>query len=259
MNSLPKNKSTNRRVLAEGIRDGIPIGLGYLAVSFSLGVTAVNTGMNAFQSFIASLLCNSSTGEYAAFSLMSAGAPYIEIALITLIANARYIIMSCVLSQRMHPSYGLGHRLLMSYDICDEIFGITIAREGYINPYYTYGAVVIASLCWATGTAVGFMAGNILPLNVVSALKVALFGMFLAIIIPPARKNKIITVLITVSFVLSYVCSVLPVVSNISEGTRTIILTVVISSAAAVLFPKTNDDNEENEDNVKAESGEQVQ
>lgn len=248
MNSSAKTQNINKRVFADGMRDGIPIGLGYFAVSFSLGVTARNTGLNAFQAFLTSLLCNSSTGEYAAFSLMSAGAAYIEIALITLIANARYILMSCALSQRMRPDSRFGHRLLMSYDICDEIFGITIARPGYINPYYTYGAVLVASPCWAIGTSVGLLAGNSLPLNVVSALKVALFGMFLAVIIPSARKDKIIAGLITVCFVLSYVCATLPVVSNISEGTRTIILTVVISSFAAILFPKKDSEKDGEEE-----------
>ena len=120
----------------------------------------------------------------------------------------------------------------------DELFGITIARPGYLNPFYTYGAIVLAAPAWSVGTALGIMAGNVLPLRVVSALSVALYGMFLAIIIPPARKDKVVAALVAISFALSFAGSYLQVVSSMSSGTRTIILTVVISSAAAILFPR---------------------
>ncbi len=229
---------TNQRsVWIEGMRDGIPIGLGYLAVSFSLGITARNAGLNAFQGFLASILNNASAGEYAAFTLIAADAPYLEMALITLIANARYLLMSCALSQRFAPDTPFFHRLLIGYDITDELFGITIARPGYLNPCYTYGAIIVAAPCWAVGTALGIMAGNLLPLRVVSALSVALYGMFLAIIIPPARKSRIIAMLVVISFAASYCAARLPVISSLSGGSRTIILTIAISVAAALLFP----------------------
>lgn len=230
-------KTKNGSVLIEGMRDGIPIGLGYLAVSFSLGITARNAGLNAFQGFLASILNNASAGEYAAFTTIAANAPYLEMALITLIANARYLLMSCALSQRFSPDTPLIHRLLIGYDLTDELFGITIARPGYLNPYYTYGAILVAAPCWAFGTALGIMAGNVLPPRIVSALSVALYGMFLAIIIPPARKNRVIALLVLISFAASYAFSCLPVISALSGGTRTIILTVAISAAAALLFP----------------------
>ena len=224
-------------VFMEGLRDGIPIGLGYLAVSFSLGIAARNAGLNAFQGFLASILNNASAGEYAAFTLIAANASYFEIALITLISNARYLLMSCALSQRFSPDTPFYHRLLIGYDIADELFGITIARPGYLNPHYTYGAVAVAAPCWAVGTALGIMAGNLLPLRIVSALSVALYGMFLAVIIPPARKNKVIALLILISFAASYGAVGFPLISALSNGTRTIILTVGISAAAALLFP----------------------
>lgn len=219
------------------MRDGIPIGLGYLAVSFSLGVTARNAGLTPFQGFLASILNNASAGEYAAFTLIAADAAYFEMALITLITNARYLLMSCALSQRFSPDTPFFHRLLIGYDITDELFGITIARPGYLEPYYTYGAIVVAAPCWAVGTSLGIIAGNILPPRAVSALSVALYGMFLAIIIPPARKNRVIAMLIPISFAASYGAAILPVISGLSGGTRTIILTVAISAAAALLFP----------------------
>lgn len=227
----------SRRVLYEGMRDGFPIALGYFAVAFSLGIAARNAGLTPVQGFLASILNNASAGEYAAFTLIAAGATYWEVAVITLIANARYLLMSCALAQRFSPETPFFHRLLIGYDVTDELFGITIARPGYLNPYYTYGAILLAAPAWAIGTALGIIAGNALPLRVVSALSVALYGMFLAIIIPPARKNRIVAALVVISFVLSFACEYLLGISALSGGTRTIILTVAISAAAAVLFP----------------------
>lgn len=235
----------SRRVLYEGMRDGFPIALGYFAVSFSLGIAARNAGLTPMQGFWASLLNNASAGEYAAFTLIAAKATYLEVAVITLIANARYLLMSCALAQRFAPETPFFHRLIVGYDVTDEIFGITIARPGYLNPYYTYGAILLAAPAWAIGTALGIMAGNALPLRIVSALSVALYGMFLAIIIPPARKNRIVAGLVALSFALSFACEYLPGVASLSSGTRTILLTVLISGAAAVLFPvKQEADNE---------------
>ncbi|MBR4890633.1 MAG: AzlC family ABC transporter permease [Clostridia bacterium] len=225
------------------MRDGIPIGLGYLAVSFSLGIVAQKAGLGAIESLIASFLCNASAGEYAGFALILAGGTYLEMAIITLVANARYFLMSCALSQKA-DDMPLIHRCLVSFGLTDEIFGISVAREGILNPYYSYGAFLIASPCWAVGTALGAVAGNVLPLRVVSALSVALYGMFFAIFIPPAKEEKSILGIVSACFILSFLCSVVPVISGISEGVRIIILTVVISSLAALIFPKDDDEEE---------------
>ena len=234
---MEQSTKFSRKVFCDGMRDGFPIALGYFAVAFSLGIAARNAGLTPVQGFLASILNNASAGEYAAFTLIAAKATYWEVAVITLIANARYLLMSCALAQRFSPETPFFHRLLIGYDVTDELFGITIARPGDLNPYYTYGAILLAAPAWAIGTALGIIAGNALPLRVVSALSVALYGMFLAIIIPPARKNRIVAALVVISFVLSFACEYLPGISALSGGTRTIILTVVISAAAAVLFP----------------------
>ncbi|MCI6921152.1 MAG: AzlC family ABC transporter permease [Lachnospiraceae bacterium] len=256
--------TTTKKIFMEGMRDGLPIGLGYFAVSFSLGIVARNAGLNAFQGFLASLLTNASAGEYAIFTLIAANATYFEVAIMTLITNARYLLMSCALSQRFSPKTGIGHRLLLGYDITDELFGITIARPGMINPFYTYGAMCLAVPGWSIGTALGVIAGNILPYRVVSALSVALYGMFIAIIIPPVRteiknlvslssikktfKDKLpvfyrespVTVAILISFLASYLFNRLPCFDKISSGNKTILLTVVISSVIALLHPVKN-------------------
>lgn len=247
--------SNSKAVFVQGMQDGIPIGLGYFAVAFSLGVVAKNAGLTAIQGFIASILCTASAGEYIGFTLIAASATCLELALVTLITNARYLLMSCAMSQRTEPSMPWYHRMLMAYTVTDELFGIAIARPGYLNPYYSYGAVLVAAPLWAIGTSLGVIAGNLMPLRLVSALSVALYGMFLAVIIPPAKKSKIVAGLIVICFAASYAANYLPVISEISSGTRTIILTVVISSAAAILFPR-----EENcEEQTETKNGEQPQ
>ena len=238
----------SRKVFCEGMRDGVPIALGYFAVSFSLGIAARKAGFTSLQGFLASLLNNASAGEYAAFALIMTNASYLEVAVITLIANARYLLMSCALAQRFAPDTPIWHRFVIGYDVTDELFGITIARPGNLDPYYTYGAILLAAPAWASGTALGIIAGNLLPLRAVSALSVALYGMFLAIIIPPARKSRIVAALVAVSFALSFACNYLPGIASLSDGTRTILLTVLISGAAAVLFPVK--DQEANEDDA---------
>lgn len=236
----------HRKSFCEGMRDGLPIALGYFAVAFTIGIAARNAGMTAFQGFLASFLNNASAGEYAGFTVISTNAVYFEIALVTLITNARYLLMSCALSQKFAPGMPLRHRFIIGFDVTDELFGISIARPGYLDPYYFYGAMLLAIPCWATGTFIGVIAGNILPLRLVSALSVALYGMFLAVIIPPARKNHVVAVLVIISFIISFLTVKIPVIKEISSGTRIIILTVIISGIAALLFPVSDPKEEEN-------------
>ncbi len=228
----------------EGIRDGIPIALGYFAVSFTLGIAARNAGLNAFQGFLASILNLASAGEYAGFALIALSAPYWEVALVTAITNARYLLMSAALSQKFSPKATLLQRLSVGYAVTDEIFGITMARPGALEPRYNYGAMAVAMPAWAVGTALGVVVGNILPLRAVSALSVALYGMFLAVIIPPARKSRVVAGLVGLSFAASYAAGVLPVVSGWSEGTRVILLTLLLAGGAAALFPVREEDGD---------------
>lgn len=238
------DKTRRRTALVQGMRNGVPIALGYFAVSFALGIAARNAGLSPFQGFLASLLCNASAGEYAGFTVIAARSGLLTMAVMTLIANARYLLMSTAMSQRMDPAGHPIHRFLMSFFITDEFFAISIVRPGYLDPFYLYGAVLAASPCWALGTALGCIAGELMPARAVSALSVALFGMFLAVIVPPARKNRVIAGLIPICFAASFALSRLPLVSRLSEGTRTILLTVVIASAAAVLFPHAEEPKE---------------
>ncbi len=219
------------------MKDGLPIALGYLAVSFTLGITARNAGFSPLQALLASVTNNASAGEYAAFAIIAAGGTYLEVAVMTLIANARYLLMSCALSQKLAADTPLRHRLLLAYDITDEIFGISVARPGKLNPWYTYGAMLVAIPGWGLGTFLGVVMGNILPARAVSALSVGLYGMFLAIVIPPARHSRVIAGLVAVSFALSFAASSWEALAGVSSGVKTIVRTVVISLAAALLFP----------------------
>ena len=236
---------TKSLVLKEGFKAGVPIGLGYFAVAFSLGIVAASAGLNAIEGFITSLLCNASAGEYAGFIVIATNAGYIQMILMTVVANIRYLLMSTALSQRCSDDLSIKHRLLLSFYITDELFGITIARKGKVDPYYTYGAIIPATIMWATGTALGIIAGNILPVRIVSALSVALYGMFIAIIIPPAKKDRAILIGVIISFISSYLFAYyIPFIKGLSSGTRTIILTVVISSILAIAAPHKEENDE---------------
>ena len=221
----------------KGLKDGIPIMLGYFAVSIALGISARNAGMTAPQATIASALIMASAGQYIGFTLIAAGASYLEVVVMEAIANARYLLMSTALSQKVDPALPLRHRLLMGLWITDEIFGVSVSVEGRLNPYYNYGMAAVATPGWALGTLMGVVLGNALPARVVSALSVGLFGMFMSIFVPPMRKNRIIAALVALSFAASYAMNALSWFDGISSGMKIIILTVAISLGAALLFP----------------------
>ena len=236
----------NQTAFRNGMRDGMPIALGYFAVAFTLGIAAKNAGFSAVQAMVESLTNNASAGEYAVFSLVSAGAGCWEVAVMTLVANARYLLMSCALSQKFAPETSLWHRIGVGFGITDEIFGITMARPGAVEPLYTYGAMAVAIPSWAAGTALGIIAGNILPLRAVSALSVALYGMFLAIIIPPAREDKVVGALVLLSFLFSFALGKLAgslELEWLTGGTQVILLTLLLAGGAAALFPVKEEEN----------------
>ena len=235
-------KQENKTWFLRGMRDGTPIMLGYAAVSFTLGIVARNAGLTAGQAFLTSLLCNASAGEKAGFTVIQANEGYLAMAVMMLIINARYLLMSCSLSQKISPETGLIPRLIIGFEVTDEIFGVQMALPGMICPWYTYGVIAMALPGWSLGTYLGVVMGNVLPANIVSALSVGLYGMFLAIIIPPARESRVIAALVALSMAASCAFAYLPVVSAISPGTRVIILTVAISAVAAVLFPVKEED-----------------
>lgn len=237
--------TNNKQDFKNGIKDGVPIALGYFAVAFTLGIIARNAGITAIQSAIVSATNSASAGQYVGFTLIGENAAYIELAIMTLVANARYILLSCALSQKFSEKMHTIHRFIIGWFVTDEIFGISVAYKGKLNPFYTYGAAAIAIPAWSLGTYLGVVMGNILPGNVVSALGVGLYGMFIAIIIPPAKENKIIAAFVVIAMLVSYMSSRIPAIASISSGTRIIVITVVISSIAAILFPVKDEKEKE--------------
>lgn len=240
-----KTSTPEFTLLRDGMRDGLPIGLGYFAVAFSLGISARSSGLNALQGFFASLFTIASAGEKAGFDLIGEDGGLIAMVLVTLVASGRYLLMSCAYSLRIPESMPLRHRIGIGFFLTDEIFGCTIGRPGSIKPVYTYGAGIVAVPMWAVGTALGIIVGNVLPVRIVTALSVALYGMFLAIIVPPARQSRVILCTILTSFALSGAAAwLLPALSG---GNRTIILTILISAGAALLFPVKEEEEAANE------------
>ena len=219
----------SKKHFLRGLRDGIPIGLGYFAVSFGIGISAHSAHLSIFQGFLLSFLNNASSGEYGGITIIAADSGLWAMALMMLVVNARYLLMSCALSQRLSPDTPLPWRLLIAYDLTDEIFGLAIAQPGYLEVWYYFGTMCAAMPGWSIGTVLGVLMGNLMPVWAVSGCSVMLFGMFLAICIG-------------VSFLCSLLASVLPFTRELSEGMRILVLTIVISAAAAILFPHKEDD-----------------
>ena len=241
----------NRKKFLEGLRDGLPIALGYLAVSFGIGISCHAAGITALQGFLMSLFNNASAGEYGGITVITENAGVWMMVLMTLIINARYMLMSCALSQKLSPDTPLGVRMLIGFDVTDEVFGIAIAQEGLLNVWYFIGAMCAALPGWSLGTLFGALAGNVLPVWAMNGFSVMLYGMFLAIIMPEGKKNRVVLGCIGVSFVLSALAAkLLPMLSG---GMRILLLTIFISAAAAILFPRENPDVD-----TKTASGEEV-
>lgn len=229
--------SDKRTEFRAGAVDGIPIGLGYLAVSFTFGIMASDSGLTVLQAVVLSLTNLTSAGQFAGLGVIQAGASFAEMALTQLVINLRYCLMSCSLSQKLSRNMPFFHRFFMAYGVTDEIFGVSVCREGNLSPWYSYGLMSAAVPGWTFGTFLGAVSGNLLPQRLLSALGVSLYGMFLAVILPPARKNKVLMGIILVSMGASLLFASIPVLSGISSGFKIIILTLVIAGGAAFLFP----------------------
>ncbi len=239
---MNENLSSFRR----GLVDGISVALGYFAVSFTLGISASNVGIKWYQSALMSALNYTSAGQAAAIDIMSEhGSVWVLIAS-TLVINLRYLLMSAALAVRLSPSTGTGKRMLMAAGVTDEIFGLASSQKYPLNPLYNVGAMTLACPGWVLGTALGGIMGEILPSVITSALSLALYAMFLAIIIPPAKENRVIAACVIVSMLLSFLFGRIPFLMGISSGMKVIIITVVVAGAAAILFPVKENTVEEN-------------
>ena len=220
-----------------GIKDGIPIGLGYLSVSFTFGIMAVNSGLPVWTAVLISMTNLTSAGQFAGIGLINAGAPYIEMALAQLVINLRYALMSLSLTQKTDKSFNLLHRLILSFGITDEVFAVASGKPHEIGAKYMYGLITIPYFGWAMGTLIGAVAGSILPDSVTSAMNIAIYGMFLAIIIPPAKKSRPVLWVIILSVAISFLLHYTPYLNRLSEGFVIIICALATSGFGALFFP----------------------
>jgi len=220
-----------------GLKDGIPIGLGYLSVSFTFGIMAVNSGLPVWIAVLISMTNLTSAGQFAGINLINAGAPYIEMALAQLVINMRYSLMSLSLTQKTDKSFNTFRRFILSFGITDEIFAVASGKPHDIDTKYMYGLITVPYWGWALGTLIGAAAGSILPESVSSALNIAIYGMFLAIIIPPAKKARPVLWVIILSVTISFVLRYTPYLNKLSEGFVIIICAIAASGFGALFYP----------------------
>ena len=221
----------------EGIRDGIPICLGYLSVSFAFGIFAVGNGLTILEALLVSMTNVTSAGQLAAVPIMTMGGSLIELAVSMFVINMRYALMSVSLSQKLGKSVRFLNRFLIAFVNTDEVFAVASAKHGSVGKRYLYGLMLTPYLGWSTGTLIGAVAGNVLPAVVISALGVAIYGMFIAIVIPPAKQSRNTALCVVLAVVLSCLFYYLPALQQIPSGFVVIICAVAASALFAAVAP----------------------
>lgn len=230
-----------KKEFLNGIKDGIPICLGYLSVSFGFGILAVGLGLSALEAVGISAANLTSAGQVAGVGIIAAGGSLIEMALTQLVINIRYSLMGISLSQKLDENFNTMHRLFASFGITDEIFAVASAKKK-VSPYYMYGLIIISALGWVSGTFLGASAGNILPSSVSGAMGIVLYGMFLAIIIPPARESRSVLCAVLIAAALSILFYY--VFTAVSSGFAIIISAVGAALVCAWIFPIPDEEAE---------------
>ncbi|MDD7402522.1 MAG: AzlC family ABC transporter permease [Butyribacter sp.] len=232
------------REIKQGLKDGIPIALGYLSVSFTFGLMAVSAGMTWWQAVLISMVNLTSAGQFAGLEIMVTGGTLIEMALSQLVINLRYALMSLSLSQKVDKTLNTFYRFIVGAGVTDEIFAVAMSREKKVSRYYMFGLIAIPYLGWAGGTLAGAMLGNILPEIVRSSLGIAIYGMFLAIIIPKAKEDTSVLKVIIIAVILSCCFRWIPVLKQVSSGFVIIICAVTASLIGAIFYPLPEEDKE---------------
>ncbi len=225
-----------------GLRDGLPIGLGYLSVSFAFGVQAVVLGVPWFMSLFISMTNLTSAGQLAGLTVIASLGTVLEIALTQLVINSRYFLMSITLSQKMDDSFTFGNRFFYSAFVTDEIFAVSSSKKGLFNKKYFLGLIILPYVGWSLGTLLGATAGSVLPTTVTNALNIALYAMFIAIIIPPSIKQKGIAIAVVLSALISSALFFIPIFSGIKDGIKVIISALLTAIVMALLFPIKKED-----------------
>ena len=221
----------------KGLKHGLPIGLGYLSVSFAFGMQCTESGLTILQSLLISMTNLTSAGQLAGLQVMIAQSSLIEMVLTQFIINLRYALMGLSLTQKLGPTMNTPRRMFFAFSNTDEIFAVASSQPEKLHHHYLYGLMLMPYLGWSLGTLLGAAAGAVLPAFVCSALGIAIYGMFLAIILPPARKENPVRVVVLIAIGISVLFSVLPVLKQVSGGFVVIICAVGAAAVGAVLFP----------------------
>lgn len=220
-----------------GLRKGLPIAIGYLSVSFTFGVKAVNGGIPAWIAILMSATNLTSAGQFAGATMILAQGSYLEMAITTLVINLRYMLMSLALSQKLVKETKLTQRMVAGFGITDEIFAVASTEPTDITAPYLYGLILLPVVGWTAGTTLGALASQVMPSSLSSAMELGLYAMFIAIIIPPARKNRAITLVLCLAVAIACILRVIPVLSNISAGFQVIIAAVLAAAVGAMVKP----------------------
>ncbi len=229
----------------KGITDGLPICFGYLSVGFAFGIFAVENGLSALQAILISLTNVTSAGQLAAVPIIAGGGTLIELAVTQLIINLRYSLMSVSLSQKMKKSVGLLDKLIIAFVNTDEVFAVASGNKGRVGKSYLYGLIITPYFGWGVGTVMGAVAGDILPQIVISALGIAIYAMFIAIVMPPMKSSKPTTLCVLISVIISCLFRYVPILSKVPSGFTIIICAVVSSAIFAVLAPVEEEEDDE--------------
>ena len=227
----------NKIEFKQGIKDGIPICLGYFSVSMAFGLSAVKMGIPAWMAVLMSLTNLTSAGQFAGTTLLASGGAYLELIASMLIINARYFLMSISVSQKLDGRFTIAKRLMVAFGITDEVFAVSMQRKGELTFHYMMGLIATPVIGWTMGTLTGAVASTLLPPILSDAMGIALYGMFIAIIVPPARESKSILLAVLMAIALSYAFAYVPFLSNISGGWSVILVTVIVSGIVSVIYP----------------------
>lgn len=219
------------------MKAGMPVCAGYFSVSFGFGAMAVSQGLSVWYAVLISATNLTSAGQFAGLTVIAAGAALVEMILTQLVINSRYALMSLALGPRLGPEVGIGKRLIAAFFNTDEVFALGMAREGKLTVSYFTGAGTVAALGWVGGTAMGAIAGSVLPLAVRAALGVMLYGMFIAIVVPQARKEKPMLLSMVLALVFSCLFTWVPGLKELSAGLAIVISTVAAAVICALVFP----------------------
>ena len=220
-----------------GLIDGIPICLGYLSVAFAFGIFAVESGLTVMEALLISMTCVTSAGQLAAVPIIASAGGVLELAISQLVINMRYALMSISLSQKLDAQVSLADRFAIAFINTDEVFAVASSQKGSISKWYMYGLMLTPWLGWSSGTLIGGVAGNVLPAIVASSLGVAIYGMFIAIVVPEAKKSRPTAVCVAIAVALSCVFYYVPGLNAIPGGFTIIICAVAASAIMAVLAP----------------------